>query len=332
MTPKLITKRNAAFTLVELLVVIGIIAVLIGILMPALSAARKQAKLVACASNMRQIATAAILYCGDNKGYLPPRFNAGIESINYSGNGINNYIYLESQGTAGFACNLGILCTGGYLASFNPATFFGTSPTSSSNNLNLAPMRFDPAVDAQNLALQVDWAYSSDYFFNPHWAYTSATGTWPLFANAIVPNSDQVSQYNRIAQYSAYRALVSELIFSQGTAAHAANDQLSGKFNLAYSDGHVSTVNDTILFNYATSGARWYYNSTTGAFSSGKAITFDDDLDILETEAAGKNTLTTVADPNDALCTPASPYLYRLQKAGVYVPGTGNDHPAVPWK
>lgn len=60
-----------AFTLVELLVVIGIIAVLIGILLPSLSKAQRHAKQVVCMSNERQLISAVLMYAGENKGKFP---------------------------------------------------------------------------------------------------------------------------------------------------------------------------------------------------------------------------------------------------------------------
>ncbi|MEM7577675.1 MAG: prepilin-type N-terminal cleavage/methylation domain-containing protein [Planctomycetota bacterium] len=78
-------KSNDGFTLIELLVVISIIALLIGILLPALSAARAAGQRAACLSNVRQIGIAAYAYATDQQDYYVP-YRTVFNSPLYSGN------------------------------------------------------------------------------------------------------------------------------------------------------------------------------------------------------------------------------------------------------
>ncbi len=92
------THRRHGFTLIELLVVVAIIALLIGVLLPSLSGARRAAWQISGANIQRQLALGAQMYATENQGYIPGTNSSGLAALNtYSGIGANEYLDRANQ-------------------------------------------------------------------------------------------------------------------------------------------------------------------------------------------------------------------------------------------
>jgi prepilin-type N-terminal cleavage/methylation domain-containing protein/prepilin-type processing-associated H-X9-DG protein len=93
------SRRRTGFTLIELIVVIGIVVILIAMLIPALSGARRAAQSTQCASNLRQLTTAMMNYAAEFKGEFPPNVGAK-KAYWYNNAAVGRYIRSQSPGTS----------------------------------------------------------------------------------------------------------------------------------------------------------------------------------------------------------------------------------------
>jgi prepilin-type N-terminal cleavage/methylation domain-containing protein/prepilin-type processing-associated H-X9-DG protein len=249
--------RPRGFTLVELLVVIGIIAVLVGILLPALNRAREQANTTQCLSNLRQIGTAITNYASDTGGWLVPgRYDA----TTYPGN--PGAAELENWAT--------ILVNGKYLPtppqviSVNTAwqdSSFGTSvfrcPTGMNNRGDISGMPtpktpIDPMGSvftrllSASSGVRVDtWYGINGWTATPTSSEANAFARWP-FTDMPVQGSGLQQKLHRLTDFKNNAELV--LVFDGYYWAQQDAENVNcrhnnwSQCNLLMADGHAQTI------------------------------------------------------------------------------------------
>jgi len=253
--------RTRGFTLVELLVVIGIIALLISILLPSLNKARETANRVKCASNLRQIGQAILLYSNENKGVYPRTYYSGgptplVPAIDGWASMqltnpalVENSVYWASgNGTVGDGVNnvpeaLYMLLN---TEDITAAVFICPSSGASADNYGGGSNTSASQINFTNIQLNLSYSYANPY------PDQTATGAGFRMTQALDPTFAVAADINPGTAGTANDNVlaVTTTSSSSGTQFGNSNNHQKVGQNVLFADGHVEFDNSCLVGEY----------------------------------------------------------------------------------
>jgi prepilin-type N-terminal cleavage/methylation domain-containing protein len=253
-----IMRKQAAFTLVELLVVIGIIALLISILLPALNRARAQAQRTTCLTQMREMINATVMYATENKGAIP-EYRGYTKNPTNPGDG--QYTSGNGQSQISF-----------YLPSYDgPLNDVGDMPSVLAGNygergaglgrlyvkkyLRNTKLLLCPSLQEVQ-KLNTPPRERAGYFFNPWPAYASNMAD--VGGSPLSPGAKYVTtRFKKLRDVKKELPLIVEFYYGVSEMPHLDRKTKGAYFNLAYSDGHVVSQPSQLAYGRLAGGGMW---------------------------------------------------------------------------
>jgi len=245
--------KSQGFTLIELLVVISIIALLVGILLPALGAARKTAQRVQCASRLRQVGMSLITYTNDNNGMFPTNFIKPASGFGqpaepafwYDADRIGQYLPgVQEAGTGSIGGGV-LACPSDEAA----ARTYAVNIHSSSEKLNTNPDRFyniGSVKRTTNMLLASEsWAFEDDG--NALYAH-SELGGYPIPFDPArwFGHNGSVNKPALVIEFGNVKSTIRYNLHQD-----AGNEDFEGSVNMSYIDGHVVNKSPSDLVDTA---------------------------------------------------------------------------------